>query len=239
MNLKYKVKYLVLGMVVMSVFASKIPSIAEMVQKQITISTGVNIYVDDVKLNPVDGNGKPVEVFIYNGTTYLPVRAVAQAVGKDVVWDGKTSSVYLGKHDSSEPAVMLHELDYFNSSQKNGFSIQKDVKDNLGNSYNYGISVVSPDWAINGGSQTYYINGEYSKMKGKYILSYKNRNTSVESRFKVYGDEKLIYNSPVMTGGVKPVDFDIDLTGVLELKIEIINTVYGNTPLIVDVGLYK
>ncbi|MCF6464910.1 NPCBM/NEW2 domain-containing protein [Clostridium sp. Cult2] len=239
MKAKERFKYLLIGMIIMTVFSTVAPVIAAMVQKQIIVSTGVNIYVDDVKLNPVDGNGKPVEVFIYNGTTYLPVRAVANAVGKPVLWDGKTSSVYLGKHDSNEPTAMLHELDYFDSSQKNGFAILKDVEDNLANSYNYGVTVVSPGWSINEGWQTYYVNGMYSKIKGKYALSYKNRNTTVESRLKIYGDDKLLYNSPVMTGGVKPIDFEVDLTGVLELKLEITNSKYDNTPLLVDVGLYQ
>lgn len=37
------------------------------------------------------------EPFTYEGTTYLPVRAVAEAVGKDVTWDGNTKTVYLGE----------------------------------------------------------------------------------------------------------------------------------------------
>lgn len=81
MKVKQKTKYyLVLGIVIVAMFGIMIvPSVAAMLQKQITVSTGVNIYVDDKKLNPVDANGNPVEVFIYNGTTYLPVRAIADA----------------------------------------------------------------------------------------------------------------------------------------------------------------
>jgi uncharacterized secreted protein with C-terminal beta-propeller domain len=52
----------------------------------------VNIYVDDVKLEPKDANGNPVEACVYNGTTYLPVRAVGEAYGKVVQWDGSTQS---------------------------------------------------------------------------------------------------------------------------------------------------
>jgi hypothetical protein len=117
MKVKQKTKYyLVLGIVIVAMFGIMIvPSVAAMLQKQITVSTGVNIYVDDKKLNPVDANGNPVEVFIYNGTTYLPVRAIADAVGKPVMWDGATKSVYLGRHDTDKPAVMLHKLDYFDS----------------------------------------------------------------------------------------------------------------------------
>lgn len=56
----------------------------------------VKIYVDGLLVNPKDGNGNTVEPFISNGTTYLPVRAVADALGKEVNWDQETSSVILG-----------------------------------------------------------------------------------------------------------------------------------------------
>ena len=59
------------------------PALAALAAKTIQVYTGVDVYVDDMKLEPTDANGNPVEVFVYNGTTYLPVRAVSEAVGKD------------------------------------------------------------------------------------------------------------------------------------------------------------
>lgn len=240
MKARQKIKYLVLGMIIMAVFSTMVvPAMAAMIQKQITVATGVNIYVDDVKLNPVDSSGKPVEAFIYNGTTYLPVRAVAEAVGKAVSWDGKTRSVYLGKHDSEEPAVMLYQLDYFDRGGYKEFKTFDNVKDNLGNSYDIGFTASHSLYRQ--GWQTYYINGMYRKMKGRYVLNYESRDTKTENGFKVYGDGKLIYSSPVMTGGVHPIDFEIDLAGVLELRIEYIDYgSYGNPEtFLVDTGLYQ
>lgn len=43
----------------------------------------------------VDANGNPVEPFAINGTTYLPVRAVASALGLEVGWDQATTTVIL------------------------------------------------------------------------------------------------------------------------------------------------
>lgn len=42
------------------------------------------------------------EPFIYEGTTYLPVRAVGEAVGKTVSWDGSTNTVTLGTTAQAE-----------------------------------------------------------------------------------------------------------------------------------------
>ena len=44
-----------------------------------------------------DANGRTVEPFVYNGTTYLPVRGVATALGQQVSWDSKSNTVYVGE----------------------------------------------------------------------------------------------------------------------------------------------
>lgn len=56
---------------------------------------GISIYVNGAELVPRDVNGKSTEPFIIEGTTYLPVRALASALGLDVGWDGKTNTVTL------------------------------------------------------------------------------------------------------------------------------------------------
>lgn len=73
------------------------PARASAVGKSITVYPGVSIYVEDQKLNPRDANGRTVEVFNYNGTVYLPVRAISQALDKPVQWVSGTRSVYVGK----------------------------------------------------------------------------------------------------------------------------------------------
>lgn len=42
------------------------------------------------------------EPFIYEGTTYLPVRAVGKAVGKNVTWDAASKTVILGETEQKE-----------------------------------------------------------------------------------------------------------------------------------------
>lgn len=70
--------------------------------KSINIHTGIKISVDGTEFVPVDSEGVPVEVFLYNGTTYLPVRGISNLFGLGIEWDNETKSVYLGTRGGAE-----------------------------------------------------------------------------------------------------------------------------------------
>ena len=55
----------------------------------------ISIMLNGDALTPKDVTGAIVEPFAIDGTTYLPVRAIAEALGFDVSWDGKTSTVII------------------------------------------------------------------------------------------------------------------------------------------------
>ena len=74
------------------------PVLAQNLSKTIEVTfKDIKIYVDGEIIIPTDASGKIVEPFIYEGTTYLPVRAVSEALGKTVKWDSITNSVYIGE----------------------------------------------------------------------------------------------------------------------------------------------
>ena len=82
---------------------------------------GITIYVNDQAIQPKDANGKVVEPFIVDGTTYLPVRAIGNALGCEVDWKPETNSVYLwenGAPASTQTNVQPSAQDgYFRYSQ--------------------------------------------------------------------------------------------------------------------------
>lgn len=68
----------------------------------------IKIYVNDNMIEPMDANEKIVEPFIYDGTTYLPARAVAEALGKNVRWDKSTYSVYIEEPGNEVSAILIY-----------------------------------------------------------------------------------------------------------------------------------
>ncbi len=70
------------------------PALAASGEVQATLTyRDISILVDGEEINPTDVNGKSTEPFIIDGTTYLPIRAVSEALGCEIVWDSETNSV--------------------------------------------------------------------------------------------------------------------------------------------------
>lgn len=75
-------------------------SVSSLTNTQINAHIGVNLYVDGKLYIPTDVNGKIVEPFVYNGTTYLPARAISKVFNTDIEW--KNGSVYVTSKDNEK-----------------------------------------------------------------------------------------------------------------------------------------
>lgn len=69
----------------------------------------IKITLDGQEITPRDANGNYIEPFIIDGTTYLPVRGIASALGLDVSWDQTTKTVQLNTGSVSAPATPQSE----------------------------------------------------------------------------------------------------------------------------------
>mgnify|MGYP002563062313 CR=1 FL=1 len=70
-------------------------------KRSITVEDGIGITLNGAKFTPRDADGKQVSVFLYNGTTYVPVRAISEAMGLDVSFNSSTRTVVLTTADRS------------------------------------------------------------------------------------------------------------------------------------------
>ena len=82
------------------------PAAASQGAKTVSITyRGISLTLDGQPVVPVDAEGRSVEPFILEGTTYLPVRGVANALSLDVAWDGAANTVTLTSGGSSVAPV--------------------------------------------------------------------------------------------------------------------------------------
>lgn len=74
----------------------------------------IQLVVNGLKVTPTDASGNALEPFASNGTTYLPVRAVAGALGENVHWDGATNTVYIGDNIPGVDANWMTKVPAYN-----------------------------------------------------------------------------------------------------------------------------
>ena len=204
---------------------------------------GIAIYLDGNKLDPKDANGNTVEPFIYNGTTYLPVRAIGEAIGRNVEWDAQNFSVYLGKRpDGTGAAIWLTNLTPVvsqytvvgwggphteaNNEQKLRDLTASDT-DNFGNRYDSGL-VFRMNTSNQNMIYSYYATDmKYTSLSGTVALSSGTRDTTSHVVFRVYevddrGSEgRELYRSTVLSSGARPIAFNVNITGQPTIGIEV------------------
>ena len=94
--MKKEIKGFITGVIISTLLSTMV--FATPIEDTITaFYNDIKVYVDGSLIKPKDADGNIVEPFIYDGTTYLPLRAISQALGKEVDWDSKNNIVYIGK----------------------------------------------------------------------------------------------------------------------------------------------
>ncbi|MCL2416276.1 MAG: NPCBM/NEW2 domain-containing protein [Defluviitaleaceae bacterium] len=151
---------------------------------------------------------------------------------------------FSGVHDDAkiemiieaEPQITwLADMEWFAANpnaHRNGWlrggSWLSSMMDNEGNTYENGgifagTTNVNRD---NNHSITYLLDNQFSRFTGSIVLAHSSRDATRNYRIEFYGDGILIHESMRITGGTRPIHFDIDVSGISELRI---NRIAGGT----------
>ena len=229
--MKKELKGFIIGLIV-SAFAVSGMAYARTGAEMIEAAyNNVKIYIDGVLLDPKDADGNTVEPFVSNGTTYLPVRAIANAFGKDVNWDAETSSVMLGSRnydwlDQMSPIDFettgtrdrntLATLEV-ESRMTDGTKCNRGLQFYLYNDINGGVNENDDGTVECFYKVSYLLDNNYSDFEG--IVADLDHSGSGTAQIKFYGDGQLIYSSPIISTGTNTTDFKVDVSGVTTLQI--------------------
>jgi len=219
------------------------------------IYDNIKIFIDGKEYQPADANGNAVEPFIYNGTTYLPVRAIANAFDKEVDWEAQTSTVTLGSK-SYDWLDQMWYVDYKASMPENVISTISDkAKACDGMIYDRGLNFQLNYGSYDGGilklndgtmmcyqEVSYLLNQNYKKFSGTLCTLDVDKPTDGREQhiiIKMYGDGNLIYTSPILSSGSKSTAFEIDVEKykLLKIKVEIPNVYVGSQFAHTNVGI--
>jgi len=192
------------------VMALATPAGAALAGKTIQVLTGVEIFVDGVKMNPTDANGNPVETFIYNGTTYVPLRAVSQSLGKNVNWDGANQRVYIGE----QPGEKQYLPDILEPYQSKRYGAPSTIN-MAGQKYAHCIELTADGI----GYATYNLNGKYQSLSfDAGIIDGANLH---DVTLNIYLDGSLSFSVDLSHEDL-PQHFEVPLYGALQMKIELV-----------------
>ena len=185
----------------------------------------IRLVINGQQVTPRDAHGNVVEPFILDGTTFLPVRAVAEAVGLPVHWDGNTNTVYLGQ--ILRGVVGFDDLNPIRTTASTWGG--RTVSLHFGIPANFTVRGEDLPISANALRATdprsfssnryvtahYAINGEFSRFTGNFAVT---DGSGVAVTVSFNGDGRLLGSFTVSPGN-NPVDIDIPLEGVETLQI--------------------
>lgn len=148
--MKERIKTLLIGMLIGGVLVPTTYATVGTITKELSYNN-IKITLNGNEITPTDASGTYVEPFIVDGTTYLPVRAVANALDLDVEWNGETNTVMLSDKTFSEaPSVgeTTKEGDVIYNMDGVKITLTKIEMSNSGNTYHF-LMENSTDYTIN------------------------------------------------------------------------------------------
>lgn len=182
---------------------------------------GIRIYWDGVEKTLKNVKGEKVEPMIYNGTTYVPLRAMSQLMGKEVEWDQATTSVYVG----GKPVQSTLHLEDLERSKIDSYSV--GVRTGTDAVFNLKDKEIQCDNLLQGSNSAqniYILDGKYARLVGKVVMPYSSVGSQRENTLTFYSVEDDGTEHEIVTYELKqteaPIDVNVNLLGVENLKIK-------------------
>lgn len=179
------------------------------------------IIIDGADKSNAPDDSKP---FIYNGRTFVPLRYIAESMGKKVLWDGDTSTIYINDEGNSREDVYFVTQGYEKSNE--GIYLDSDT-----NTVRLYSSSTSDREEFREDNKTYYkqlitfnLNGLAKNVSGTIDM-----NEAVDDRYEgkvvLYDqNDNVLYQTPMMRNSTTPITFEIQTLGVLQLKAAFITS---------------
>lgn len=123
------------------------------------INPNLKMELNNKSFKPKDANGKEMKPITYQGSTYLPVRALGEALGVDIAFDSASQTIGIG--GGSTPAVIVPKNEWtpLDSSMVGGggylnkfsFTNSKDLLSINNKTYQHGLAMLNLNSATSSG----------------------------------------------------------------------------------------
>lgn len=186
------------------------------------------VIIDGVTQSFKDANGNQVEPVTINGVTYLPLRSVADAFGKEVGWDSATSTITIGTGaNASKPAEVekgpVKLIDVLSAkANKNSLYVTKVngeaslTFENLGK-FQSAVKLSDINSAKKSGS--FELSGTYSSMSCSLLFVSSKANAKDKATIQISNADTGVdvVNQELELNKLVRVD-DVDITGLKNME---------------------
>lgn len=186
----------------------------------------VTIKMDGEVTIPTDQQGERVYPVYYQGTNYLPIRAVAKMLGVGVDWDQATQTILLG--DPKDGVDLIDTIKYYHTTERDSQQVQSvDKKEPInisGINVSHWLGVYTGYWSDKGNTSDMHFNlqAKYDTISFKYYCE-------KDVILRVLGDEGyLLWEKEIKGGQVAQVAMDIKLLKTMEMTFQTEVTEKGN-----------
>ncbi|NCE65358.1 hypothetical protein D1159_12415 [Pseudoflavonifractor sp. 524-17] len=182
------------------------------------LNADITVKLDGKPQSLIDANGARIYPITYNGSTYLPVRAISNILGVGVGWDQSTQSVLLGKQPNG--VDLIDTYDIYHTEKRNSECVAGQVK--TADEKTESISGITQShwiylncaWGA-GITVSYNLQGKHDTLTFSY---YSDRDVVL----KVLGDDNSILGEYAITGGEVAKTVTLPLFRTKELKFEVV-----------------
>ena len=218
---KENMKSFFVGALAATMMTTMVVPAAASSMKNINVATGgIKVYVDGNLKVLKDAKGNTVEPMIYDGTTYLPLRACVGLVSdKEVAWDGKTESIYIGKKPGAgQQSIAIDTLTPYSN-----WSSIRTGKDATFKVFKEEFTPFNKFVDGQRSSTIYKVDSKYSELNGYFVVDDYGKGVTkctleIYSIDK-YGEETLIDRYEGVHGD-GPIEVSTNISGCNFIKIQ-------------------
>ncbi|MGN0106404.1 MAG: stalk domain-containing protein [Hominilimicola sp.] len=231
---KDQIKGFIIGVIAAVSAGTMVTALAEPVEQAISVVfDNYRIIIDGADKSNAPDDSKP---FIYNGRTYVPLRYIGESMGKKVLWDGDTKSIYINDEGTQREDVYFSAIGYDkidtdrytdNENSAGHIYLDNETKTVYLSSTNHHSQHIKSDWRYSS-SIIYNLNGIAKNVMGSVDMSGTDE-AATEGKVVFYDqNDRILCEMPTMRNSTEPTPFEFDVSGVLQLRVEFISSGDGS-----------
>lgn len=176
------------------------------------LNRGITVLFNGQKQTMKDASGNTVYPISYNGTTYVPIRAVSNMLGIPVEWDAAQNAVILGTNPAGTD--FIESIKPYSSSNVNYCKASDGQSISLGGiTFNSYIRLEGGGLLSDSTYANYNLGGKYTELTFQAYCS-------ADRTIVFKGDNDTVIKTIKIKGNALPATYTVDVTNVQQFCIE-------------------